>query len=299
MKWFAAPAAQHSIHQASRTMNSDHAESSPDKQAPVNGIARTFAVLRALADAPPQGMRVTQVAKAVGLTQGTTHRLLQSLVGEAMVEQDERSKFYRLGMDLFSLAARAGNASDMRSLCRPALLRLCGSLGDTVFLLVRSRFDAVCVDRVDGPLPIRAFTGDIGGRVALGVGQGALAILAFLPEAERDEVIRYNVPRLREFGVYDEVYLRTEIDRVRETGYAARQQGLLDGMAGLGVPLFDSAGGIVGALSVGTITARLNAERLPVVVQMLQREAAALSARINPFDPALRRPMHNPTAESN
>ncbi|MFT2588540.1 IclR family transcriptional regulator, partial [Escherichia coli] len=82
-----------------------------------------------------------------------------------------------------------------------------------------------------GPFPIRAFTGDIGGRVALGVGQGALAILAFLPEEEREEVIRYNVPRLREFGVYDEVYLRTEIERVRETGYAARQAGLLDGMA--------------------------------------------------------------------
>ena len=259
---------------------------------PVNGIQRTFAVLRALADAPPQGMRVTQVAKSIGLTQGTTHRLLQALVSEGVVEQDERSKLYRLGMDLFALAARAGNASDLRSLCRPALLRLCGSLGDTVFLLVRSRFDAVCVDRVDGPFPIRAFTGDIGGRVALGVGQGALSILAFLPEQEREEVIRYNVPRLREFGVYDEVYLRTEIQRVRETGYAARQAGLLDGMAGLGVPLFDCSGAIVGALSVGTLTSRLTEERLPTVVQMLQREAAALSRQINPFDPALRRPMH-------
>lgn len=279
-------------------MHSDDDTSATDIQAPVNGVARTFAVLRALADAPPQGMRVTQVARAIGLTQGTTHRLLQSLAEQAMVEQDERSKLYRLGMDLFTLAARAGNASDLRGLCRPALLRLCGSLSDTLFLLVRSRFDAVCVDRVDGPLPIRAFTGDIGGRVALGVGQGALAILAFLPEAEREEVIRYNVPRLREFGVYDEVYLRTEIDRVRATGYAARQQGLLDGMAGLAVPLFDSAGGIVAALSVGTITARLNEERLPVVVQMLQREAAALSARINPFDPALRRPMHTAPGEA-
>ncbi len=281
-----------SIQQTKSPMSEHNDDATTSVPLPVNGIQRTFAVLRALADAPPQGMRVTQVAKSVGLTQGTTHRLLQSLVAEAVVEQDERSKLYRLGMDLFALAARAGNASDLRSLSRPALLRLCGSLGDTVFLLVRSRFDAVCVDRVDGPFPIRAFTGDIGGRVALGVGQGALAILAFLPEQEREEVIRYNVPRLREFGVYDEVYLRTEIERVRETGYAARQAGLLDGMAGLAVPLFDCGGAIVGALSVGTLTSRLTEERLPTVVQMLQREAGALSRRINPFDPALRRPMH-------
>lgn len=257
-----------------------------------NGIQRTFAVLRALAAAPAEGKRVTQIARDVGLTQATTHRLLQSLMAEHMVEQDERSKLYRLGMDLFSLAAQAGNASDLRSVCRPALLRLCASLGDTLFLLVRSRFDAVCVDRVDGPFPIRAFTGDIGGRIALGVGQGALAILAFLPEEERDEVIRYNLPRVKEMGVFDEVYLRTEIAHIRDTGYSARNAGLLDGMAGLAVPIFDSAGRIVAALSVGTLTTRLSAERLPTMVQMLKREADAIGKRINPFDPVLRRPMY-------
>src|SRR6266571_3377350 len=69
-----------------------------------------------------------------------------------------------------------------RALCRPALLRLSASLGDTIFLLVRSGFDAICLDRSEGPFPIRSFTGDIGGRVALGIGQGAMAILAHLPE---------------------------------------------------------------------------------------------------------------------
>jgi DNA-binding IclR family transcriptional regulator len=155
-----------------------------------------------------------------------------------MVEQDERSKLYRLGMDLFALAAR-------RQCLRPAQPVPAGAAapvrqpGDTVFLLVRSRFDAVCVDRVDGPFPAPSPATSAG--ASRWAWARALAILAFLPEQEREEVIRYNVPRLREFGVYDEVYLRTEIERVRETGYAARQAGLLDGMAGLAVPLFDVA----------------------------------------------------------
>jgi hypothetical protein len=34
----------------------------------------------------------------------------------------------------------------------------------------------------------------------------------------------------------------------------------------------------------------LNAERLPVVIELLQREATQLSMRINPFDKVLRRP---------
>ncbi|WP_350633974.1 helix-turn-helix domain-containing protein, partial [Pseudoalteromonas sp. 2-MNA-CIBAN-0060] len=94
-------------------------------------LQRAFAILRALAGMQQDGVRVTHLAKAVGLTQGTAHRILQSLIAEGMVEQDEQSKLYRLSVDFFALAAQAGNPSSMRTLCRPALLRLCASLGET------------------------------------------------------------------------------------------------------------------------------------------------------------------------
>lgn len=253
-------------------------------------VPRAFGVLRALAEGPVEGARVTHIAQQIGLTQSTTHRVLQSLLAQGMVEQDATTKRYRLGMDFFSLAAKAGNASNLRAVCKPALLRLCASLGDSIFLLVRSGFDAVCLDRCEGPFPIRSFTGDVGGRVALGVGQGAMAILAHLPQAEREEVIRFNLARLREYAVYDEVYLRTEIERVNALGFAGSNTGLLEGMAGVAVPVHDSAGYVVAALSVGTLSSRLNTDRLPTVVELLKREAKAVGRQINPFDAALRRP---------
>ncbi|MBP0594765.1 IclR family transcriptional regulator [Paraburkholderia sp. LEh10] len=258
-------------------------------------LQRAFAVIRALGEIQPEGGRVTRIAKAVGLTQATVHRILHALIAEGVVEQDQNTKLYRLSVDFFALAAQAGNPSGMRALCRPALLRLCASLGDTIFLLVKSSFDAVCLDMCEGPFPIRSFTGDIGGRVALGVGQGSLAILAFLPEAEREEIIRFNVPRLRSYGVLDEVYLRTEIERVRQLGYAGRNSGVLEGMAGVAVPIIDRTGCAVAALSVGTLSARLGEDRLPMVVELLKRQADLIGPQVNPFDVAMRRPMHGLT----
>ncbi|NRO95601.1 helix-turn-helix domain-containing protein [Paraburkholderia sp. NMBU_R16] len=256
-------------------------------------LPRAFAVIRALAAAQADGARVTQLAKSVGLTQGTTHRILHALMAEGAVEQDEQTKRYRLGLDFFALAALAGNPGGLRTLCRPSLLRLCASLGETFFLLAKSGFDAVCLDICEGPFPIRSFTSDIGGRIALGVGQGSLAILAFLPEAEREEIIRFNVPRIRGYGVLDEVYLRTEIERVRQLGYAGRNSGVLDGMAGVAVPILDRAGTAIAALSVGTLASRLGEERLPMIVELLKRQADAIGPLANPFDVALRRrPTH-------
>jgi DNA-binding IclR family transcriptional regulator len=257
----------------------------------VGALQRAFAIIRLLADVQPEGARVTKIATAVGLTQATVHRTLQALIAQDVVEQDQRSKYYRLSIEFFMLAARAGNPMNLRELCRPVLLRLCASLGDTIFLLARSGFDAVCLDRSEGPFPIRSFTGDVGGRIALGIGQGSLAILAYLPESEREEIIRFNLPRVRELGAFDEVYLRTEIDRVHELGFAGRNTGLIDGMAGVAVPVCDQEGRAVAALSVGTISARLGPERLPTVVGLLKREAQSISPRINPFDPTLRRPL--------
>jgi DNA-binding IclR family transcriptional regulator len=261
---------------------------SPSKdEASVSSLSRAVAVLRALGAGPS---RVSELGKALGYTQATTHRLLQQLVQEGLVEQSAHDKRYALSLGLFELAARAGERGGLRGQCRPALLRLGASLGDSVFLLVRAGFDAMCLDRWEGPFPVRTFTGDIGGRVPLGVGQGSMAILAHLPEAEREEVIRHNVPRLSGMGPFDGVYLRTEIGKTRQQGYASTNSGLIEGMAGVGVPVFDARGEVVAALSVGTLSSRLEGERLQVVVQLLQREAKALSALINPFDRSLRRP---------
>lgn len=260
-------------------------------EASVSSLHRAVQILRALAcGADAGGCRVSELAKALGYTQATTHRLLQQLVDEGLVAQAPQDKRYALSLDFFALAAKAGDTGALRERCRPALLRLGASLGDSVFLLVRAGFDAMCLDRVEGPFPIRSFTGDIGGRVPLGVGQGSMALLAHLPQAERDEVMRHNVPRIRHLGALDEVYLRTEAARVLRQGYANTNSGLIEGMAGLAVPVFDASGRVAAALSVGTLTARLEGERLPVVVDLLQREARALAPQINPFDSALRRP---------
>ncbi|CAG2145251.1 IclR family transcriptional regulator [Cupriavidus plantarum] len=259
----------------------------------VGGAARIMAVMRVLAMHQASASRVKDVAEQAGLTQATTHRVLQSLVKEGMVEQDARTKRYRLGIEFFVLAAQAGNVNGLRQLCRPVLLRLGARLNDAIFLLVRSGFDAICLDRNEGPYAIRTFTGGVGGRVPLGVGQAAMAILAFLPEAEREAVLQFNLPRLREFGVHDEVSLRSEVELIRECGYASRRTGLLEGMAGVAVPILDREGRAVAALGVGTLIERLSPDRLPIVVDLMKREAATVTQQINPFDPTL----WNPAAE--
>jgi DNA-binding IclR family transcriptional regulator len=251
-------------------------------------LSRGLHILRLLGEGGQEGRRLSDIADTACLPRPTAHRILRMLVVEGFVEHDAAARRYRLGLPLFLLASRAGNPAGLRDLCRPALLRLTASLGETVFLMVHNGYDAICIDRSAGPLPIRSFTGDIGGRVPLGLGQGSTAILACLPPEEQDEIIAHNLPLIRDLGGSDEDVLRAEIRRVRQEGYSI-MPGVLPGMAGLGVPLRDQDGRAVGALSIGTTTDRLGPERLELVAGLLQKEAGDIATRLNPFDPVLRR----------
>lgn len=117
----------------------------------VSVLGKAFALMRALACAPAEGAKITLLAQDTGISQGTAHRLMRALVAQGVVEQDAASKRYRLGLELFRMASTAGSAATLREIFRPALLRLSGTLKDTIFLLVRNNYDAVCIDRSDGP----------------------------------------------------------------------------------------------------------------------------------------------------
>lgn len=236
-------------------------------------------------------MRLTDLARTIGCNQPTAHRAMQELMAEGFAEQVPGSKRYRLGLEFFVTAANANRGEGLRDLARPALLRLSSTLSDTIFLLVRSSYDAVCIDRIDGPFPVGSFTGDIGGKVPLGFGQGGIAILANLPDTEREAIVHYNMPRLLDRGYIDEAAFRGLLAKAAEEGFVSFNRSLNDGFAGVAVPVFDARGYAVAALSVGTLSDRLKGERLSFVVDMLKSEAKQLSARLNPFDSTLRAPL--------
>ena len=253
-------------------------------------LSRAVAILRALAAAGPDGLRLSDIADAAGLPKPTALRILRNLQGEGLVEDGPSGRTYRLGLDLFCLAARAGNPAGLRDLGRPAMLRVAAAFEDTVFLLVRSGYDAVLIDRSEGVLPVRSLTGDIGGKVPLGLGQGSTAILASLPAGEQEEIVRHNLPLIRERGGLDETALRAALLDTARKGYCDVANGLIPGSSGLAVPIRDRTGQVVAALSIGTTLERLTPERRAAMAEMLQREAAAIGDASNPFDPTLRRP---------
>jgi DNA-binding IclR family transcriptional regulator len=238
----------------------------------VQSIERAAASLRVLAQAGAAGTRLADVAMAIGLGKTTTHRIINALLDLGFVEQDKATRRYRLGLEVYALAMAAQSRLDIVELARPSLVTLAEQTGDTVFLSIINRFEAVCVDRQVGSFPIRTLTLNVGERRPLGIGSGSLALLSALPDEDMRKAMEINAGRQSTFG-FDVSEIYQLVAQTRANGYAFNDGRIVRGMSAVAVAAPGADGNPAAALSVAAIADRMSPERRQQVVALLQREA--------------------------
>ncbi|WP_423197511.1 MULTISPECIES: IclR family transcriptional regulator [unclassified Cupriavidus] len=234
----------------------------PSRPSPVQ---RALAVLRALSD--PEVRRMCDVARATGLDPATASRMLDLLVQEGFATRDEARR-YGIGPEIFQLADVAQRRVDLRQLARPALQRLVDQFGDTAVLTEASRGEAVCSAVEEGTCPVHANYVTVGTRRPLGVGAGSLAVLAWLPAAERTRRLQQTACKLGNYPRLDAAAIAAEIDAARARGYVLFLDWVVQDMGGIAVPILDYEGRAIGALSVAAQSARLRGREASLARQL-------------------------------
>lgn len=235
------------------------------KQAGVQSIRRALAVVQVVADHNRSGLNLSAISHEVGLTPSTTHRIAAVLVDEGILSQNGATKRYHLGIGLYLLGSSA-RQYQVRDIYRDTLEKIAQQTGDTVFLIMQSGYDALCVDRVVGNTPIQILSLNIGERRPLGVGAGSLAILASLPDDEREKILRHNRRRYDAYPGYTPDDLNRMIAAYREQGFVVNT--VTPYTIGVGTCLHDDEGALIGAVSVSGIVSKMDRKR--------QRQIAAL-----------------------
>jgi len=244
-------------------------------------LRRAMAIMRVLANVDARGAGLTDIAQQAHLPHPTVHRLLAQMIEEGMVRRVEGERRYALGAVAFELGLAAARQLEVRQLYRPIITRLARDSGDTAYLIVRSGLEAVCVDRRQGASPVQVITLKIGSRRPLGVGAGGLALLAALPDDERDEVIRGVADDLAADWQTPESELRELVERIHRDGYTLIHNRVFQGVSALGQAIRDPAGRPVAAVSVATINQRMRPSRVRELNDYLLRAVHAAQTTIS------------------
>jgi DNA-binding IclR family transcriptional regulator len=244
-------------------------------------VQRVALLLRLLTANHRQGMRLVDLAEASAIERPTVHRLLQGLIAERLVSQERGSKLYRLGPAMYEMGLAAAPGTQLRDLCHPHLVAIAQETGDTVFLTVPSGFDGVCVDRTEGAYPIKVFVLDVGRRRPLQIGASGLAILSAMADDEVERINVANKARLAEhYPNHSDAEFRQRLAQARRQGYALKDVLEVSGVRAVAVPVRDTQGRPVAAISVSTLAQRLKPERAAEVADAIRRAVTQIEQRI-------------------
>jgi DNA-binding IclR family transcriptional regulator len=248
----------------------------PSDTGGTQAVARALSLLSLVGRGGAQGLGLAQLAAASGLARPTVRRLLLALGTARMVEQDRATRRYHLGPETYLLAGFAAERHGILHHAREGMVRLARDTGDTVLLTVPQDDHTLCLERIEGDFPVRTHALMRGDRKPAGVGAGALAILAALPEDEADTLLARVKPLVGDLmsGLLE------DLAHARSHGHALNPGRVIAGSWGLGVAILWPDGRPSGALSIAAIENRMTPARQADLAAALHREAALIAARL-------------------
>jgi DNA-binding IclR family transcriptional regulator len=239
-------------------------------------VERAADVLVLFTENERRTLGVTEIAAALRLSKPAVHRILGSLRSRGLVDLDETTHRYSLGLTAMRLGLAYLDRLDVRRLAGPELAALSRGTGETATLSIRTGDHRVYVDQVTPPREvIMAIT--LGVPYPLHAGASAKALLAFLGDAELGAY-------LADAPVADPGALRRELGRIRARGYARSFAERQPGAGSVAAPILDHHGRPVAAISVCGPLERFETEAGACAAALLET-TGRLSARMGHQSP--------------
>jgi DNA-binding IclR family transcriptional regulator len=222
---------------------------------------------------------VTELARRLGLHKSTASRLLATLEKRGLVEQDEESGKYRLGLIVIRLAEHAERTLDLRAIAMPELDRLAKATRETTGLGVLEGDQMLTVAQADGPNLVAM--GDWTGRGApLHSVAAGKVLLASLPEREIMRLVKRGLAPCTERTITRLEPLLEDLARVRRRGYATAFGEFDRGLNAIAAPVHDARGQVIAAMDVWGPSFRVTPGRIPELVAHVREAAGAVSVRL-------------------
>jgi len=213
----------------------------------VQSFARGLSVIRAFSAEHP-AQTLTEIAQASGLTRAGARRILLTLVGLGYVQADGR--LFRLTPKILDLGFAYLTSMPFWNLAEPIMEALSQEVHESCSISVLDGTEIVYVLRVPAR-KIMTINLSIGSRLPAYCSSMGRVLLAGLPEAELDRVLRASDLRARTRNTVTGIdALKTVIADIRTRGWAENDQELEEGLVSLAAPIRNRSGQVIAAINI-------------------------------------------------
>jgi DNA-binding IclR family transcriptional regulator len=239
-------------------------------------VRKAIALLRATAE--DGDANVSSLARSAGLPRATALRMIQTLEQEGFLLRVPGDERVLLGPELLRLARNTDEQLLVREVSRPVIGDVVAAVRETVTLsVVAPDGDLDVVFQADAPHQLRPRTW-VGQRFPLHTSASGKVLLATYDEERLERFLSEPLARFTPSTITTAESLRAELDRVREQRYAVSRDEEEEGLSGLATGIHGQEGELLGVLTVGGPTQRLDRQRGRHAVDSLLRAAGRVES---------------------
>jgi DNA-binding IclR family transcriptional regulator len=243
-------------------------------------LERALRILNALSCERPT-LSLAQLSETLNLSRATVIRLCSTLITFGFLRQDPLSKHYSLGLKVLELAKSVSDSFSLRKIASAHLNILQTKLGKTIFLAVLDNDEVLYIDKIDDPMNPISFTSKVGTRRPPYWGMLGFVLMAYLPDKEVKRILKkQTLTAFTSKSIIKKEELIRRLSKVRSQGYVVEVEMALDGITGVGVPIFDHTGKVIAAVGVGFISSSVKEKELDSIVKEATRTATAISREL-------------------
>lgn len=247
----------------------------------ITSAYRTLLVLQTFVT-PPHRFSLAELTARTGIEKNQLYRSLKTLEQAGFLESDSESRFVLTPLlNQLSFATIYAQRQSLVNVAKPYLDEIVETTGESVHLFVRAGDVAVCIDARESPQLVRVAS-ILGISVPLHAGAVPKAILAFLSEESQEAVLGQlkQLPAYTHKTIHNPETLRQTLQKIREQGYAVSDEDYDASARGVGAPIFDDKGEVIGGISVGGPSFRVSDEVLASFSQLMTRVARDISRKL-------------------
>lgn len=244
-----------------------------DSEPSVQSINRAIQVLRCFEKTDKLGL--TEISKAIGLHKSTTYGIVTTLKNNGLLEKNEETGKYRLGIELYRIAANA--RVDLREIAQPRIRQICEVTGETVNLVIPDDTHVIYIEKRESEYSVKSGT-SIGKRLPMYCTAVGKSMLAYLPSAEVSGILdRTRLVALTKNTLTSKEALIKQLEQVRENGFALDVEELEYGLICVAAPILNVQGRPIASLSCSGPKQRMTSDRLQMVSEVLLKHTRELS----------------------
>jgi DNA-binding IclR family transcriptional regulator len=244
----------------------------------MDSVRLALTLVEQIAADGPQG--VSALARRLSEPKSTVQRSLETLHDAGWLAAvpdpaDGRKRGWTLTSKFAGLRQQVGQAR-VRDAALGQMEPLRQVTLETIHLMTPEGAEMVLIERLDSPRPLRIVR-PLGSRCPLHASSNGKAVLAFLPEPEREAYLARPLTPLTANTQTDPDALRSELTEIRRLGYAVNRGELDLEVRAVAAPIFNRSRRPVGSLSISCPASRLSEEQVAAYGPMVAAAGRAVS----------------------